>query len=164
MRRTSQRHIATCFGVVEYPAEHIPPGRSAHVQKTTTCFTDIFFMRAIVPNFFLPEKYLNSCHNIPIHASLFSCAYAIIFAMKRNKSTCHAVFAFATAAVSFAAFASADLHIQSVRHRRGGEGIDDRAGFCPLGRRGEEPILSSHHKGTDGILSAVVVHGNASAF
>ena len=115
MRRTSQRHIATCFGVVEYPAEHIPPGRSAHVQKTTTCFTDIFFMRAIVPNFLLPEKYLNSCHNIPIHASLFSCAYAIIFAMKRNKSTCHAVFAFATAAVSFAAFASADAVKDSMR-------------------------------------------------
>ena len=115
MRRTSQRHIATCFGVVEYPAEHIPPGRSAHVRKTTTCFTDIFFMRAIVPNFLLPEKYLNSCHNIPIHASLFSCAYAIIFAMKRNKSTCHAVFAFVTAAVSFAALASADAVKDSMR-------------------------------------------------
>ena len=72
-------------------------------------------MRAIVPNFFLLEKYLNYCLDIPLCACLFSCAYAIIFAMKRIKSTSHAVFALAMVAVSFAALASADAVKNSMR-------------------------------------------------
>ena len=48
--------------------------------------------------------------------------------------------------------------VQAVSRGGGGEGVDEGAGFGALDGVCKQPIFSSHDKGSDGILGAIVIH------
>lgn len=54
------------------------------------------------------------------------------------------------------------LHIQPVCRGCGGKRIDDRAGLSTFGGMGEQPVFTSYHERSDGVLGAVVIHWDVS--
>ena len=50
------------------------------------------------------------------------------------------------------------LNVQSASRGDDSEGVDDGAGLGALDDVGKQPIFSSHDKGADGVLGAIVIH------